>query len=79
MERALIAEYTAIVGELLEGLDGERVALAIEIAASADAIRGYGPVKAAHVERTRRRWTELMTRWRSPNPATETSRRTQAA
>jgi indolepyruvate ferredoxin oxidoreductase len=56
---------------LLPGLDRDRLPLALEIARSADAIRGYGPVKAGHVAQTRRRWAELMVRWRAHASAAE--------
>jgi indolepyruvate ferredoxin oxidoreductase len=78
-ERALIGEYRALVDELLVGLDAARVSLAVEIAASADAIRGYGPVKAAAVERTRRRWGELLARWRATEPTADAVAVTRAA
>ena len=79
MERALIGEYRALVDELLADLDETRLPLALELATSADAIRGYGPVKAANVERTRRRWAELLARWRSGTAAADLPPRVQAA
>jgi indolepyruvate ferredoxin oxidoreductase len=71
MERALPGEYLALIEELLPGLDRDGLPLALEIARSADAIRGYGPVKAGHVAQTRRRWAELMVRWRAHASAAE--------
>lgn len=79
MERALIGEYRALVDELLPGLDPTRLPLALELATSADAIRGYGPVKAANVERTRQRWAELLGRWRSRTAAADLPPRVLAA
>jgi len=64
MERALIDEYRKSLEELLEGLSAERLALAVEIAQLPQDIRGFGPVKAAHLARVRPRWGELMSRWR---------------
>jgi len=65
MERALAGEYLALIDDVLAGLSRDRLPLALEIARSADAIRGYGPVKAGHVAQTRHRWAELMVRWRA--------------
>jgi indolepyruvate ferredoxin oxidoreductase len=71
MERALAGEYLALIEELLPGLDRDRLPLALEIARSADAIRGYGPVKAGHVAQTRRHWAELRVRWQAQASAAE--------
>ncbi len=63
-ERALIVEYRACVEELLAGLDAGRLALAVEIASIPEEIRGYGHVKARHLEAARGKWDALMARWR---------------
>ena len=63
-ERALIDEYRASVDELLAGLDDARLALAVEIARLPEDIRGYGPVKARHLDAVRPKWQALMARWR---------------
>jgi indolepyruvate ferredoxin oxidoreductase len=64
MERQLIAEYEATVGELLNGLSAENHALARRIAALAQEVRGFGPIKMAAVEKTRRETEELTRRFR---------------
>jgi len=48
-ERRLIGEYEAVVDELIAGLDGDRHALAVEIAAIPLSIRGFGHVKEASI------------------------------
>ena len=69
MERALIAEYTAMVEELIAGLDAGNHALAVELAQIPEHIRGFGHVKEAHLARARARWDELLARWRAPAQA----------
>ncbi len=63
-ERALIVEYRECIDELLRGLNGQTLALAVEIARIPEEIRGYGHVKARHLDAARPRWTKLMARWR---------------
>ncbi|ROR35207.1 indolepyruvate ferredoxin oxidoreductase family protein [Inmirania thermothiophila] len=64
MERALIGEYEAVVGELVEGLRPDNHALAVEIAAGAERVRGFGPVKRANIERVRAERERLLARLR---------------
>ncbi len=68
-ERALIQEYRVCIDELLAGLTAERLALALEIARIPEEIRGYGHVKARHLQAARARWAALMQRWRAPAAA----------
>ncbi|MDE2566834.1 MAG: 2-oxoacid:acceptor oxidoreductase family protein, partial [Burkholderiales bacterium] len=64
-ERALIPEYRACIEELLGTLDAGNRALAAEIARIPDDIRGYGHVKARHLQAARAKWQGLMQRWRA--------------
>ena len=48
-ERRLIADYESTVGALIDGLDHDNHALAVEIAAIPEHIRGFGHVKARAV------------------------------
>jgi len=64
-ERALIGEYRACIDELLPTLDAQRLALAVEIAAIPEDIRGYGHVKARHLVAARVKWDGLMAQWRA--------------
>lgn len=65
MERALIAEYEASVEALLQGLARDNHALAVEIAALPESIRGYGHVKAKSVAAARAKQEQLLARYRS--------------
>jgi len=58
-ERALIAEYRQVIGQLLTGLTEANHDLAVEIAALPDLIRGYEDIKLANVRRYHEKLTEL--------------------
>ncbi|MFZ2986941.1 indolepyruvate ferredoxin oxidoreductase family protein [Ideonella sp.] len=63
-ERALIGEYRQAIDEVLRSLSAERLPLAIEIARLPEDIRGYGHVKARHLQAARQKWAGLMANWR---------------
>jgi indolepyruvate ferredoxin oxidoreductase len=65
-ERALIADYEALIAELLGGLSAANHALALKLAAVAADIKGYGHIKDAHLEKARRKQAELLDQWRNP-------------
>ena len=65
MERQLISDYAKTVEELLGKLDAGNVALAAEIAAIPEHIRGFGHVKEAHFAKAKAREAELLARWRT--------------
>jgi indolepyruvate ferredoxin oxidoreductase len=64
-ERALIAEYRGCVEEILRSLTRERLELALSIARLPEEIRGYGHIKARHLEAVRPKWSRLMAQWHS--------------
>ena len=66
LERALIGEYEQTVDQLLAGLNADNHALAVEISALPQTIRGFGHVKLAAMERARARRAELMDAFRDP-------------
>jgi indolepyruvate ferredoxin oxidoreductase len=68
-ERALIDEYRKTVEVLLADLTPTRVALAAEIAAIPEFIRGYGHVKDRHLKDAKSREAALLAQWRDPNAA----------
>jgi indolepyruvate ferredoxin oxidoreductase len=81
-ERAMVGEYRACIEELLQTLSNENLALALEIAALPETIRGYGHVKAHHIDAARVRWATLMGQWRNTCTATHEQapvQRTQSA
>ena len=65
-ERKLARDYEKTVGELLQTLDAENHALAVEIAAIPDGIRGFGHVKTKAIEEANAREAELLAAFRKP-------------
>jgi len=65
-ERALIEDYFATVEELLAKLDRGNIALAVEIAALPEQVRGYGHVKDQHMAQLQPKREALLARWRDP-------------
>jgi indolepyruvate ferredoxin oxidoreductase len=65
-ERRLIADYRALVEELLAGLTLDNHGLAVEIARIPEQIRGYGHVKQRHLEAAKQREAELLALFRAP-------------
>jgi indolepyruvate ferredoxin oxidoreductase len=59
MERALIPRYTAIVRAACADLRGAGYARAVQIAAAARRIRGYGHIKARNLAEVEREWQLL--------------------
>ena len=67
-ERALIAEYEATVERLLKGLTPANHAVAVQIAALPDEIRGYGYIKARNLAAARKKQAELFARFDGSEP-----------
>ena len=65
-ERKLIADYEALIDELLPSLSAQNHALAIKLASIPDDIRGYGHVKDAHLEKAKKKEADLLHLWRNP-------------
>jgi indolepyruvate ferredoxin oxidoreductase len=65
MERRLIADYEAVIGELATSLNGGNHALAIEIASLPAKMRGFGHIKARNVESAKACEAELLALLRS--------------
>ncbi len=63
-ERRLIAEYEAMMEELLVGLSPAQFGIAVELAALPDQIRGFGHVKERHIGHAKRREAELLQAFR---------------
>jgi indolepyruvate ferredoxin oxidoreductase len=64
-ERRLIGQYRSCVEELLAGLTAQSLGLAVEIASVPQDIRGFGHVKARHLEAAQSKWDGLMSEWRT--------------
>ena len=71
LDRALIAEYEAVVTEILERLDAGNHATAVALASQPDGIRGFGHVRERHVAATRRHRERLLARLRRPPVAAD--------
>jgi indolepyruvate ferredoxin oxidoreductase len=69
IERALIGEYERLVDELLGKLAGDNHAVAVELASIPEEIRGYGHVKAQHLDKARARHADLLARFRGQGSA----------
>ncbi|MDX1562695.1 MAG: DUF6537 domain-containing protein, partial [Gammaproteobacteria bacterium] len=67
------------VDELLAGLEPSRLDLAVEIAALAETIKGYGPIKEAALLRYRARLKPLRARWADVAPQTSATERAASA
>lgn len=66
MERELIVEYEATIGELVGKLNGDNHALAVKIASLPEDIRGYGHVKERNLRVAKTKQADLLAALRSP-------------
>ncbi len=69
MERKLLADYEALINEILTNLTPENHACAVALASLPDKIRGFGHVKLRNVEAAKAEEAELLARFRAA-PAT---------
>ncbi|KZD12153.1 indolepyruvate ferredoxin oxidoreductase family protein [Oceanibaculum pacificum] len=67
MERRLIAEYEALIDELLAGLSAENHGIAVALAGLPDKIRGYGHVKEANLAKAKAEEKQLLAAFRDPH------------
>ena len=65
-ERRLIGEYEATVETLLARLDQNNHALAVQIAALPETMRGFGHIKDKNIETAKEREASLLAAYRSP-------------
>jgi indolepyruvate ferredoxin oxidoreductase len=66
MERRLIAEYEATIDLVLSTLDQNNHAMAVQIAAVPETMRGFGHVKEKNVKAAKEREASLLAAYRSP-------------
>ncbi|MFL5337102.1 MAG: indolepyruvate ferredoxin oxidoreductase family protein [Geminicoccaceae bacterium] len=64
LDRRLLADYERLVGELIASLHPGNHALAVELAALPDHIRGYGHIRKRHAEHAKRREAGLIEAFR---------------
>ena len=67
-ERRLIVEYETVLSRIVAELDESRLDLAVELAGLPERIRGYGPVKAASIERVKVLENGLLRAWAARMP-----------
>jgi indolepyruvate ferredoxin oxidoreductase len=67
-ERRLITDYERLLAEIAAKLGEGNHALAVALAAIPEKIRGYGHVKARHLEAAKREEADLLAKFRSPEP-----------
>jgi len=65
-ERALIADYEALIAELCAGLARDNRDLAVALAALPETIRGYGPIKMKAITAADEERRRLLDLWRAP-------------
>jgi indolepyruvate ferredoxin oxidoreductase len=65
LERQLIADYEALVDELVKNLSADRLDVALKLARLPEGIRGYGHVKLANVASVKAQWKDLLQRFRA--------------
>ncbi|MFT4008622.1 MAG: indolepyruvate ferredoxin oxidoreductase family protein [Nocardioidaceae bacterium] len=66
LERSLVTEYAAMVGDLTETITADNHRLAVELAELPDMVRGYEEIKERNIERYRQRLTELRAEYGRP-------------
>ncbi|MFM7459703.1 MAG: indolepyruvate ferredoxin oxidoreductase family protein, partial [Burkholderiales bacterium] len=64
-ERQLIADYEALVDELVRDVTAANYETAVDLASVPEHIRGFGHVKHAHMLDARTRWAEWLAEFRS--------------
>jgi indolepyruvate ferredoxin oxidoreductase len=79
LERTLIAEYEALLAEIRQRLSRETYQTAVELAATPEAIRGFGIVKSEAAGKARARQAQLIAAMCAPAPAPAPAAHKQAA
>jgi indolepyruvate ferredoxin oxidoreductase len=71
-ERQLITDYEALIAEILPSLAAHNHAIAVELAAIPEHIRGYGHVKQRHIKTAKAKEAELVAKYRGAKPPSVT-------
>ncbi len=66
MERQLIADYEALVEEVINGLNHDNARIANALLALPEQIRGYGHIKDRNIDKVKTRKAELLEQFRNP-------------
>ena len=67
-ERALVADYEAMLDDILARLTPDNHALAVALASLPDKIRGFGPIKMKSIDAAQAERSALMSRYRAGAP-----------
>ena len=73
MERRMIDDYEALIGELLAALTPEKASTAIALARLPQTIRGFGHVKEANAKKAEAEQAKLLAQFRAPAPVMKTA------
>ncbi|MCC0005370.1 MAG: indolepyruvate ferredoxin oxidoreductase family protein [Methylobacteriaceae bacterium] len=65
-ERQLLADYEKLLDELEAGMNAGSHALAAQLAAIPEKIRGYGHVKESHIQKAKAEEAKLLAKFRTP-------------
>jgi indolepyruvate ferredoxin oxidoreductase len=68
-ERKLIADYEAMIEEILTRLSPDKHAIAVALASIPEKIRGFGHVKARHLVPAKAEEADLLAKFRGETPA----------
>ena len=66
LERRLIADYRALILDIVDRVDERNLSAAIELAGAAQDIAGYGPVKDANARAYAERLPQLLAAFENP-------------
>ncbi|GGE52951.1 MFS transporter [Agaricicola taiwanensis] len=66
VERRLVADYEALLDDLMSGLTPANHSIAVALASLPDKIRGFGPVKAQNVAKAEAEKKALLAQFRNP-------------
>jgi indolepyruvate ferredoxin oxidoreductase len=79
MERQLIADYEALVNDIIANVNEANYQTAVDLASVPEHIRGFGHVKHEHFVEAKKRWDELLVKFRNPDAASKEIRIRAAA
>ena len=66
MERQLIHDYEKLIADLIANTNAGNYDVAIDLASVPEHIRGFGHVKHAHYVDAKKRWDELLVKFKQP-------------
>ncbi len=69
LERKMIGDYEALLGEIGEKLTAQNHRVATDLAANALEIKGFGHIKLKNYEIAKKKEAALLAKFRDPNPA----------